>query len=114
MKWGDEAAEYRLLMRRYALALGVPALLFLIVALVLPVKDSVRLGLLVVGVLCGMALLLAVLLLGRRMNRAASKTLGIRIGWKADDSPPARSPAYESWCETKGIKPYSASRRYSS
>jgi hypothetical protein len=112
MKWGDEAAAYRLRMRKCTLFIGVPAIFLGLFAFILPIGVAVRLGLMAAFFVCGMALCGVILVLGKRMNRAASETLCIPIGWKAVDSPPVRSPAYEHWCESKGLRPYSASQKY--
>ena len=111
-KWGDEAAAYRLQIRKWAMFVGGPAFIFLVLLAILPVGTAGQLALIAIFFVCEMVLLGAILVLGKRMNRAASEALGIPIGWKAVDSPPRRSPAYEHWCESKGLKPYSASKKY--
>ena len=46
----------------------------------------------------------------RRMNAAASRTLGIPINWQS--GPPRRADAYEKWCSTAGLVPYNAPNRF--
>jgi hypothetical protein len=111
-KWGDEAAEYRWRIRSNAILLGVPAFVLLWCALLLPVGVGVKVALLAVFFVLGASLFVSVLVFGRRMNRAASKTLGMTVGWKLDNSPPSKSPAYEEWCTKNGLTPYAASEHF--
>jgi len=110
-KWGDEAAEYRWKMRRIQLA-GLPLAIVVVCALLL--RSSTALAWALLGLFCVCAVPLAVLMLVyvRRMNRAASRTLGVKVNWKAEHSPPQKSPAYEEWCTKNGLTPYAASEHY--
>ena len=111
-KWGDEAAEYRWQIRIAAILLGAPALALLVLALLLPVGEGLRVGLLGCSVVLGASIFIIVLGRGRRMNVAAARALGVPVGWKADASPPSKSPAYEEWCRKNGLVPYGASVRF--
>lgn len=112
-KWGDEAAEYRWRMRIATALLGFPGLASIFLSLAIPGKSGIRLTLLGIGFLLGMALVVYVFVGGRRMNAAATRTLGIPIGWKVANSPPVKALAYEDWCRKNGLVPYGASKRFS-
>ena len=113
-KWGDEAAEYRWRLRTTSIILGLPAVACLALALALPVSQLTSLILLGFFVVLGASWLTLSIVLGRRMNAAASEALGINVGWTAISSPPSRAEAYERWCQNNGITPYGASERFSS
>ena len=113
-KWGDEAAEYRWRLRTAATFLGVPAVACLALALALPVSQATSLMLLGIFVVLGASWLTLSIVLGHRMNAAASAALGINVGWTAISSPPSQAEAYERWCQKNGITPYRASERFDS
>jgi len=110
-KWGDEAAEYRWKMTRIQLA-GLPLALIAGAAILLRSEQAVAWVLLAAFVILAVPLTVMGIIYLRRMNRAASKTLGVKVTWKADSSPPPKSPAYEKWCEQNGLVPYGASRAF--
>jgi hypothetical protein len=41
----------------------------------------------------------------RAFRRAASRTLGVRVGWMG---PPSKEDKYIEWCRSKGIEPFQA------
>ena len=44
----------------------------------------------------------------RAANRAASRRLGIKLGFRAIAPPPRSADRYEAWCRKHGIRPYTA------
>ena len=74
------------------------------VRLGIPVLTGLGGGVVVVAAIC---LALAVGRL-RAANRAASRTLGIHLGFRAVAPPPRSTGRYEAWCRKHGIRPYSA------
>jgi len=111
-KWGDEAAEYRWKMTGIQLA-GLPLALVVGAALLLRSEQGVAWVLFAVFVVVAVPLSVMGTIYLRRMNRTASKTLGVQVTWKADSSPPPKSPAYEDWCNKNGLVPYGASKVFS-
>ena len=106
-KWGDEAADNRMKMRK-AQALMVPVYLFALLVLFLSHGTSVwtLLGVFLVGAVVVTAV---IGVYERRMYRAATETLGVSVSRRKGKHPPEKSPAYEQWCEVNGLAPYSAS-----
>jgi hypothetical protein len=86
-KWGDEAAEYRWKMMRIQMT-GLP--LALLGGASLVVQGELGWALLAVFVLVGAPLAVLIFVYLRRMNLAASETLGVRVTGRADSAPPNR------------------------
>jgi hypothetical protein len=109
-KWGDDAAAYLWNIRQLRVSLlpGVALVWFDLV-----VRPKSRIGLVLAGAFCLMTFpqVALIFLFGGRANQAASRALGVRIGWSAENSPPRKAGAYEAWCKRKGLVPYGASEQ---
>ena len=71
-------------------------------ALHAPVALQVLVGVLAVWAVVG------VIVLWRLMDRAATQSLGIKVGLRNGRRPPRNNATYESWCHELGLTPYAA------
>lgn len=99
-KWGQRAAGIGWQLQKVRMAIVVPTI---VMAIGLAVGSLITLltGFFVAALLSA---ILVVLL--KRMNAAATQTLGVPITWQS--SPPSKSTDYEDWCKKQRIVPYMA------
>lgn len=108
-KWGERATLMMAKRNQDGMLVAVSGCLLFIGRSTDPSKQwpmIVQIGLVVV---CVLALVRAIHF-WRMMNQAASDTLGIKIGWRRGHHPPRKAAAYEDWCRSVGLDPYSAVR----
>jgi hypothetical protein len=107
-KWGAEAS--RCMWKRQqdgrlvTVCVGLIAIVAMVGNLHRPATIGVVVGLAFFGLLAGFR----AVSWWQRMNLAASKALGVEVGWKPGHAPPRSPDAYEKWCEKNALTPYSA------
>jgi hypothetical protein len=108
-KWGDEAAALGWRAEKVRRTMGIAlALILLSFAAPSPAWPY----LFGTGSLLAVAVVMLFGHTSAQMNRVASTTLGVEVGWRS--APPSHSPAYEEWCARLGLVPYAASDQYQS
>lgn len=108
---GPEATEHRLAFLRWnvwSFLLGWTGIILVAVGGRLGVPAIWVPGL--VALAFGLALWVKATVEIRRMLRAMSKALGVRVGWRAGrgkvSGPPRTVAHYLAWCEQTGLQPY--------